>query len=151
MDNQKHIEFRSVVHFRKWPDCKALLIYTGGQSRTTLPILVKIRHIDPAMSVGEAIQRYPKQAKVSDLAGFYKGKLDKKIYCIHLAAERTPIAITLLKPLNLHNRPQIDPKSQKVTFCMPDEVGRTVLLPDGSRQHLVPIGFAAKARKPSKN
>ena len=142
--HQKNIEFRSTLHFRNWPDCKALLIYTGGQSRTTLPILVNITLIDQPMTVREAIAKYPEQAEISDLAGFYQDRLKEKIYCIHLDAERTAVSIILLKPLNFHNRPQIDPITHKVTFCLPNEVGRTVVLPDGSRQLLEPDGFADK-------
>jgi hypothetical protein len=48
----------------------------------------------------------------------------------------------LLKPLGIHNRPRLDPGTGLVTLFLSDEAGRTVVLPDGRPQLLMPASFA---------
>ena len=142
---RKHIEFRIPTQFTPDELCKYLLLFEGGASQTVLPILVEISHVDQRMTLKDAIAMYPEDAEVSDLSNCGYAKTDY-IYCIHLAKERPTLPVTLLRPLNVHYRPQWDCSRGLLNFCMSNEVGNTVVLPNGKKQHLVPTGFAAKKK-----
>ena len=143
-DLNKNTEFRLLGRFRDRTDMNCithLLFFVSGRSTTEDPLLVPIaKHPVDIMTVAQAIQAYPEDAAISNLASTYKPH--RKLHCIELAHERKTIPIVLLRPLNIFSKPQLHRKSGQVEFCVAEDVGKTVAINDGQdEQLLVPSGF----------